>query len=94
MAKLGVVVCIQPSFAFSDREDARVALEDARLEYAYRWDLLLEAGVRVITGSDFPIEDMSPLVGLQRLVTVEPPLDRDTALGVVDRRDRRHRRVG
>jgi predicted amidohydrolase YtcJ len=83
MAKLGVVVCIQPSFAFSDREDARVALEDARLEYAYRWDLLLESGVRVITGSDYPIEDMSPLVGLQRLVTVEPPLDRDAALGLM-----------
>jgi predicted amidohydrolase YtcJ len=80
MAELGVVACIQPSFGFSDREDARVALEDERLEYAYRWDLLLEAGVPVITGSDYPIETLSPLVGLQRLVTVEPQLDLNTAL--------------
>jgi predicted amidohydrolase YtcJ len=83
MASLGVVVCIQPSFGFSDRETARIALEDTRLEYAYRWDLLLEAGVRVITGSDHPIEDLSPLVGLHRLVTVEPQLDLDTALGLL-----------
>jgi predicted amidohydrolase YtcJ len=83
MAKLGVVVCIQPSFGFSDRKTARIALEDARLEYAYRWDLLLDAGVRVITGSDYPIEALSPLVGLQRLLTVEPQLDLDTALALL-----------
>jgi predicted amidohydrolase YtcJ len=80
MSELGVVACIQPSFHYSDRETARVALDEPRLEYAYRWDLLLDAGVPVITGSDFPIETLSPLVGLQRLVTVEPQLDIDTAL--------------
>ena len=56
------------------------ALDEARLEYAYRWDLLLEAGVPVITGSDYPIEVLSPLIGLQRLITTEPQLDIDTAL--------------
>ena len=40
-----------------------------RWDEAYRWELLLDAGVRVIAGSDFPIESLSPLVGLQRLVT-------------------------
>jgi hypothetical protein len=83
MADLGVVACIQPSFGYSDRESARVALDEARLEYAYRWDLLLDAGVRVITGSDYPIETLSPLVGLQRLATVEPQLDVGTALGLL-----------
>ncbi len=83
MASLGVVACIQPSFGYSDRDTARIALEDTRLEYAYRWDLLLEAGVRVITGSDHPIEDFSPLVGLRRLVTVEPQLDLETAFGLL-----------
>jgi predicted amidohydrolase YtcJ len=68
MADLGVVACIQPGFAVSDADSARRALGH-RWEEAYRWDLLLAAGVRVITGSDFPIEPLSPLVGLQRLVT-------------------------
>jgi predicted amidohydrolase YtcJ len=83
MAALGVVACIQPSFGYSDRETARRALEDTRLEYAYRWDLLLDAGVRVITGSDHPIEPLEPLVGLHRLLTTEPQLDLDTALGIM-----------
>jgi predicted amidohydrolase YtcJ len=69
MADLGVVVCIQPSFAVSDAATARVALGSARMEHAYRWDLLLAEGVRVISGADFPIEPLSPLEGLERLVT-------------------------
>ena len=68
MADLGVVACIQPGFAVSDADSARRGLGD-RWEEAYRWDLLLDAGVTVITGSDHPIEPLSPLVGLQRLVT-------------------------
>lgn len=68
MATLGVVACIQPGFAVTDADTARGALGD-RWDDAYRWDLLLDAGVRVIAGSDHPIESLSPLVGLQRLVT-------------------------
>lgn len=70
MAGLGVVACIQPGFAVSDAVDARRALGD-RWEEAYRWDTLLDAGVRVIAGSDHPVESLSPLVGLRRLVTGE-----------------------
>jgi hypothetical protein len=68
MTDLGVVACIQPGFAVTDADSARRGLGD-RWELAYRWDLLLDAGVRVIAGSDFPIESLSPLVGLHRLVT-------------------------
>jgi predicted amidohydrolase YtcJ len=68
MAQLGVVACIQPGFAVSDAADARRAL-GSRWDEAYRWDSLLDAGVRVIAGSDHPIESLSPLVGLHRLVT-------------------------
>jgi predicted amidohydrolase YtcJ len=68
MADLGVVACIQPGFAVTDVADARQALGD-RYDEAYRWDALLEAGVRVITGSDYPVESLAPLAGLQRLVT-------------------------
>lgn len=68
MAEMGVVACIQPSFAVSDAKSAWAALGD-RMATAYRWSMLLDAGVPVISGSDFPIEDLSPLVGLRRLVT-------------------------
>lgn len=64
MAELGVVVCIQPGAAVADLPDARRALGD-RAEGAYRWDELVGAGVRVLTGSD--TEPLSPLVGLERL---------------------------
>ena len=92
-ASQGVVACIQPGFAVSDAVAARTALGEERLEHAYRWDLLLDAGARLIAGSDFPIESLSPLKGLQRLVTgaelerphdqVAPPLDIERALALV-----------
>ena len=66
MANLGVVVCIQPCFAVTDADEARRALGD-RFDDAYRWDALLDEGVRVITGSDFPVEPLAPLTGLERL---------------------------
>lgn len=85
MADLGVVACIQPSFAASDAEIATAALGD-RVAHAYMWRSMLDAGVRIIGGSDYPIEDMSPLVGLQRLVVgaaVGEALDVDAALGIM-----------
>ena len=68
MANLGIVACIQPGFAVTDAVDARTALGQ-RFDDAYRWDALLEAGVRVIAGSDHPVESPVPLIGLQRLRT-------------------------
>jgi len=50
------------------------------MEHAYQWDQLLDAGVRVITGSDYPIEVLSPLDGLQKLAE---QLDVDTALALM-----------
>lgn len=69
LADLGVVACVQPGFGVSDAATARQALGRDRYELAYRWDVLLDAGVRLLAGSDHPIESLSPLVGLQRLAT-------------------------
>jgi predicted amidohydrolase YtcJ len=91
MADLGVVACVQPGFAVTDAASARAGLGD-RWDEAYRWDLLLDAGVRVLAGSDYPIESLSPLVGLQRLATGQfedgkasgaPTLPVATALGLM-----------
>jgi predicted amidohydrolase YtcJ len=91
MADLGVVVCIQPGFGVSDLASARAGLGGLS-EDAYRWGALVDGGVRVVTGSDFPVEALSPLVGLQRLVTGDaedgrtvgaPTLPVDRALAVM-----------
>lgn len=78
MSALGVVACIQPSFATSDAESIALALA-GRFPEAYRWDLLLAAGVTVIAGSDFPIETLDPTIGLERLTTGAHALSHDVA---------------
>jgi predicted amidohydrolase YtcJ len=91
MAELGVVACVQPCFAVADAATARAGLGVERWEDAYRWDTLLDAGVRVITGSDFPLAPLAPLAGLQCLLTGDhldgrragaPTLSREQALAV------------
>lgn len=67
MAELGVVACIQPGFAVDDAEQARAGLGDG-WPLAYRWSALLDAGVPVVTGSDYPIDKLEPLSGLAKLV--------------------------
>jgi predicted amidohydrolase YtcJ len=73
MAEMGVVACIQPGFAYADEDTARRALGSARMESAYNWNLLLEADVPVITGSDYPIDALDPVKGLQRLADIIGP---------------------
>jgi predicted amidohydrolase YtcJ len=92
MAELGVVACVQPGFGVADADAARAALGRDRWEHAYRWDTLLDAGVRVVAGSDFPVAPLSPLAGLQCLLTGDhldgrragaPTLPLDRALAVM-----------
>lgn len=73
MAHMGVTACIQPGFAWQDRDTARRALGSQRMETAYNWPLLLDAGVRVITGSDYPIDDLDPIAGLRKLADEMEP---------------------
>ncbi|MBI1845165.1 MAG: amidohydrolase family protein [Actinobacteria bacterium] len=91
MASMGVVACIQPGFGVADAPAVRASLGEWA-SMAYRWDELMAAGVRVITGSDFPVDDLRPLAGLQRLSTganldgghpVAPSLPMDIALGLM-----------
>ncbi len=87
MAALGVGACVQPGFALDDMEQARAGLGDA-WPLAYRWSALLDAGVRVVTGSDYPIDDLEPLRGLAKLM--RNPFDsvsRSDALRLMTRSD-------
>jgi predicted amidohydrolase YtcJ len=59
---------LQPSFPVTDAAQVPVALGAGRSALAYPWAALAAAGVRLLVGTDYPIEVIEPLVGLARLV--------------------------
>lgn len=67
MSARGVVACIQPGFGVQDADEAHRAIGDL-FPLAYRWDALVQAGVTIVCGSDYPIDELSPLAGLRKLV--------------------------
>lgn len=91
IANMGVVCCIQPSFAVSDAKFVRSRIGDERMSNAYNWSRLIDAGASVIAGSDFGVEVLDPLVGLRHLATgisdsgeqVASGLDLATALSLM-----------
>jgi hypothetical protein len=69
MAELGLIASMQPTHATSDMPWAPARLGQTRLAGAYAWRRMLDAGVRLALGSDFPVERPSPLLGLYAAVT-------------------------
>jgi predicted amidohydrolase YtcJ len=70
-ASLGVIASMQPTHCTSDMPWAPARLGPARVEGAYAWRRLLNAGARLALGSDFPVEDANPLLGLYAAVTTQ-----------------------
>ncbi len=62
--KAGLVASMQPTHATSDMPWAERRLGPGRLAGAYAWKSFLRAGVPLAFGSDFPIEDAKPLLGI------------------------------
>jgi hypothetical protein len=67
--QLGVVAAMQPTHATSDMAWADERIGEARLGGAYAWRSISAGGAHVVGGSDFPIEDVPPLLGLYAAVT-------------------------
>lgn len=67
-ARLGVIASMQPSHATADCELAEALLGD-RPVASYAWRAMLDAGVAVAFGSDAPVEDPNPFLGLHAAVT-------------------------
>ena len=76
-ARLGVTASVQYTHATSDRELAARLWAD-RLDRAYPYRQLLDAGVRLAGGSDAPVEELDPLAGLR--AAAECGVSRDEAL--------------
>ncbi|HEX8568423.1 MAG TPA: amidohydrolase [Caulobacteraceae bacterium] len=60
--QLGVIASMQPSHAIGDLHFAPSRLGMERLAGAYAWRSFLQAGARVVGGSDAPVERGDPLI--------------------------------
>jgi predicted amidohydrolase YtcJ len=68
-AKLGVIAAMQPTHATSDMYWADERLGEDRLSGAYAWKSLLDSGAVLAFGSDFPVEEVNPMLGIYAAVT-------------------------
>lgn len=66
---LGVLPSMQPTHATSDMNMAQDRVGHARIKGAYAWKSLLDSGVKIVSGSDFPVEYANPFYGLHAAVS-------------------------
>jgi len=68
MKRLSIIVDIQPSFVSSDFPWVVERLGESRLQTAYAWKKLHDAGIVCALGTDAPIEEISPLASIYAAV--------------------------
>jgi predicted amidohydrolase YtcJ len=68
-AELGVVASMQATHATSDKNMAEDRVGPERILGGYAWRRMLDAGVVLANGSDFPVELSNPFHGLYAAVT-------------------------
>ncbi|MGE6488096.1 amidohydrolase [Paenisporosarcina sp. NPDC076898] len=71
--KLDIVLDIQPSFVPSDFPWVQERLGEKRLDWAYAWNKLLKRGIKCSGGSDSPIEEVDPRLGLYAAIARKKP---------------------
>ncbi len=69
MAALGVIAAVQPSHVVDDGRWAERRIGAERAKFAYPFRSLLDAGVILAFGSDWPVASLDPLAGIQAAVT-------------------------
>ncbi|MCD7032756.1 amidohydrolase [Metabacillus sp. GX 13764] len=65
---LPLILDIQPGFTASDFPWVIERLGEERMKYSFAWKTLLENGLICAGGSDAPIEELSPLIGIHAAV--------------------------
>lgn len=68
-SELAVIAAMQPTHATSDMYWADERLGVDRLAGAYAWKSLLDSGALLAFGSDFPVEEVNPMLGIHAAVT-------------------------
>lgn len=68
-AELGVIPSMQSTHATSDKNMAQDRIGEVRIQGAYAWRKLIDAGAIIANGSDFPVEYPNPFFGLHAAIT-------------------------
>ena len=68
-ASLHLIASMQPTHATSDMPWAEQRLGAERLKGAYAWQRFIQEKVPLAFGSDFPVEQVNPMLGLYAAVT-------------------------
>jgi len=68
-ARLGITAAMQPTHATSDMYWADERLGEERVSGAYAWRSLMDSGALLSFGSDFPVEQVNPMLGIYAAVT-------------------------
>ncbi len=68
-AALGVIPSMQASHQTSDMRWAEARVGPERIKGAYAWRTLLNTGVVIPNGSDFPVEEVNPLISFHSAVS-------------------------
>ncbi len=66
-AKLGIIASMQPAIDGGAGVVERIGTD--RIGHSYAWRSMLDAGVMLAFGSDWPVVNMNPLLGIQSAVT-------------------------
>ncbi|WP_058307093.1 amidohydrolase [Gracilibacillus massiliensis] len=75
LTDIPVVLDIQPSFVASDFPWVKERLGEQRTSKSYPWRTYIEKGIACAAGSDAPIEEVNPLLGIQAAVTRRSNID-------------------
>ncbi len=67
--QLGVIPSMQPTHCTSDMRWVYSRIGPERAKGAYAWASLLKTGVRIASGSDFPVELHNPFLGIYAGIT-------------------------
>lgn len=65
----GILPSMQPAHCTSDMPWAQDRIGPKRIEGAYAWRKILDAGASIAGGSDFPVESENPFLGIYAAVT-------------------------
>jgi predicted amidohydrolase YtcJ len=68
-ADMNIIASMQPIHATSDMYWAEERVGPDRIQGAYAWRRLINAGVRLALGSDFPVEQVNPMLGIYAAVS-------------------------
>jgi predicted amidohydrolase YtcJ len=72
-ARLGVIPSMQATHQTSDMRWAEARVGPQRIRGAYAWRSLLKTGVVIPNGTDFPVEEVNPLLTFHASVTRQDP---------------------